>query len=82
LTKKFRDCKFTLSRRKSVEKIAIVKAGKRDRNLVTVSLFCVQVIQKVFCEGMVQYLDMKAEIVERLFPQATNGTSSTCCTPL
>ena len=27
-------------------------------------------MQKVFCEGMVQYLDMKPELVERLFPQA------------
>jgi hypothetical protein len=30
-------------------------------------------MQKVFCEGMVQYLDMKPELVERLFPQACHG---------
>ena len=28
-----------------------------------------QVIQKVFCEGMVTYLDMKPDLLERLFPQ-------------
>jgi len=28
-----------------------------------------KVIQKVFCEGMVSYLDMKPELLERLFPQ-------------
>ena len=28
-----------------------------------------KVIQKVFCEGMVTYLDMKPELLDRLFPQ-------------
>jgi A-kinase anchor protein 13 len=28
-----------------------------------------RVIQRVFCEGMTQHLDMKPEILERLFPQ-------------
>ena len=28
-----------------------------------------KVIQKVFCEGMVTYLDMKQELLDRLFPQ-------------
>jgi len=28
-----------------------------------------KVIQKVFCEGMVTYLDMKPDLLERLFPQ-------------
>ena len=28
-----------------------------------------KVIQKVFCEGMTTYLDMKPELLDRLFPQ-------------
>ena len=28
-----------------------------------------QVIQRVFCEGMTQHLDMRPEILDRLFPQ-------------
>ena len=28
-----------------------------------------KVIQKVFCEGMTNYLDMKPELLDRLFPQ-------------
>lgn len=28
-----------------------------------------KVIQRVFCEGLTQYLDMKPELLERLFPQ-------------
>ena len=38
-------------------------------SLLLTSLSGVQVIQKVFCEGLVTYLDMKQEVVDRLFPQ-------------
>ena len=32
----------------------------------------VQVIQRVFCEGMVSCLDMKPELLDKLFPQLEN----------
>ena len=36
-----------------------------------------QVIQRVFCEGMTQHLDMRPEILDRLFPQVCKNKEMT-----